>query len=164
MLNYPTVLDKPRFHRMRMHFVAVCKLNKETWLHIRKETDDDREWLPHSNQTDQLGIPLSEQQITVWLQMMAHLKGILTGEILIPGDVIRYIIPNHPPDRSLNIARLLDDPPTDLFNTERLWRDGIDPKYLEDSKDSNAFDLLLFMRAAQSFSGPFGLFNAVRLN
>ncbi|MDY3553650.1 hypothetical protein R5W24_002754 [Gemmata sp. JC717] len=41
------VVDPPRLRRARLHMVAVCELNRETWTHIRAETDDDYEWLPH---------------------------------------------------------------------------------------------------------------------
>jgi hypothetical protein len=46
-INGLKVVDAPRLRRMRLHLVAVCELNRETWQYIRKETDDDYEWLPN---------------------------------------------------------------------------------------------------------------------
>ena len=69
------VVDAPRLRRMRLHLVAVCELNRETWDYIRKETDDDYEWLPHPKQTDQLGLPLTDAQIDAWLNRCSNGRG-----------------------------------------------------------------------------------------
>jgi hypothetical protein len=77
--NVLNVVDPPRFRRMRLHLVAVCELNRETWEYIRKETDDDYEWLHNPTQSDQLGLPLTDERINAWLAMMKQWEDLLKG-------------------------------------------------------------------------------------
>jgi len=158
------VVDAPRLRRMRLHLVAVCELNRETWSHIRKETDDDFEWLPHPKQRDQLGLPLSNERIDAWLDMMAQWEGLLKGERLLPSSMIQFVHPGHPGEQGLNVKKLLDDPPTDLLNQARLQKNGIDAKYLEPQKDRKLFDMSAITTLIQAFDGPFGFAYAARFN
>ena len=87
------IVDAPRLRRMRLHLVMVCELNRETWTHIRKETDDDYEWLPHPKQSDQLGLPLSDDRIDTWLRMMVQWEGLLKGERLFPSNWLQMFSP-----------------------------------------------------------------------
>ena len=125
------VVDAPRLRRMRLHLVAVCELNRETWDYIRKETDDDYEWLPNPKQTDQLGLPLTDERIDAWLAMMKQWEGLLKGERLVTHGLLQFVNANHPDEQGLNLKKLLDDPPADLFNMDRIRAKGIDAKYLE---------------------------------
>ncbi len=158
------VVDAPRLRRLRLHLVAVCELNRDTWEHIRKETDDDYEWLPHPKQTDQLGLPLTDERIDAWLGMMAQWEDLLQGERLVPGELVRFVHPDHPEGQGLNLKKLLDNPPADLFNPERIRKRGIDAKYLEASKGKKVFDLRAVQAVLNLFNGPFGFAYAARLN
>ncbi len=51
------------------------------------------EWLSHPNQTDQLGLPITNEQIDGWLEMMNQIGGLLKGERLIDGKLIRILYP-----------------------------------------------------------------------
>jgi hypothetical protein len=159
-----TVVDAPRLRRMRLHLVAVCELNRETWEHIRKETDDDFEWLPNPKQTDQLGLPLTDERIDRWLAMMEQWEGLLKGECLVPDYLLRFVHAAHPAGKGLNLKKLLDDPPADLFNLGRITEKGIDAKYLEPEKGKKVFDLQAVVAVFQLFDGPFGFAYAIRLN
>lgn len=154
-LNGLKVVDAPRLRRMRLHMVAVCELNRETWKHIRNETDDDYEWLPHPKQTDQLGLPLTNERIDTWLEMMAQWEGLLKGDRLYPFDHI---------GQGLNLKKLLDDPPSDLLNWARIEKNGIDPKYLEPQNGKQAFDWNAVVAVIRLFDGPFGFAYAARFN
>lgn len=158
------VVDPPRLRRMRLHLVAVCELNRETWNFIRKETDDDYEWLPHPKQTDQLGLPFTDEQINAWLAMMKVWEGLLKGEHLIDHSVLRFVHAAHPAGQGLNLQKLLDDPPAelDLFNAKRAK--GIVAKYLEPDKGRQAFGLWPVDAVLRLFDGPFGFAYAARLN
>ena len=158
------VVDAPRLRRMRLHLVAVCELNRETWQHIRKESDDDFEWLPHLKQADQLGLPLTNQRIDSWLAMMEQWEGVLKGECLVPGDLIRFVHNQHPAGKGLNVKKLLEDPPTDLLNFDRIREKGIDAKYLEAEQGKKKFDFNVVWSTFQLFDGPFGFAYAARLN
>lgn len=158
------VVDAPRLRRMRLHLVAVCELNRETWKHIREETDDDYEWLPHPKQTDQLGLPLTDERVDRWLAMMEQWEGLLKGERLVPSNLLRFVHDDHKAGQGLNLQTLLDDPPPDLLNQERIQNKGIDAKYLEAEKGKEAFDLMAVIAVVRLFDGPFGFAYAARLN
>jgi hypothetical protein len=156
--------DAPRLRRMRLHLVKVCELNRETWTHIRKETDDDFEWLPHPKQTDQLGMPMTDQRIDAWLGMMEQLEGVLNGDRLIPGNILTAVYPDHPVEKGLNLKKLLDDPRPDLFDWNRIKTEGIDAKYLEPEKGKQLFDISAIFAVLRMFGGPLGFAHAARLN
>ncbi|MCO6047858.1 hypothetical protein NG895_28465 [Aeoliella sp. ICT_H6.2] len=162
--NAVKIADAPHLRRMRLHLVAVCKLNRETWRHIRSETDDDFEWLSHAKQTDQLGLPLSEEQVNAWLAMLEQLEGLLTGQRLMPNIWVRMVDPNLAKGKGVNFRKVLDDPPTLLLDFDRIRSEGVDEKYLEDEAAKPAFDMTVIWRIPQLFSGPFGIARAVRLN
>jgi hypothetical protein len=158
------VVDAPRLRRMRLHLVSVCELNRETWQHIRAETDDDYEWLPNPKQTDQLGLPLTNERIDAWLGMMAQGEGLLKGERLVPSDLLLIVDGNHRKGQGLNLKKLLDDPPADLFNVERIRKNSINAKYLEAEKGKTVFNMDAVWAVIQLFDGPFGFAYAARLN
>jgi hypothetical protein len=158
------VVDAPRLRRMRLHLLAVCELNRETWSFIRKETDDDFEWLPHPKQTDQLGLPLTDERIDNWLRMMAQWEEILKGERLVSSSLIKFVHNGHPDGQGLNVKKLLDDPPGDLLNLARIREKGIDGKYLEPEKDRKVLDMNALGVVTEIFTGPFGFAYAARLN
>lgn len=158
------VVDAPRLRRMRLHLVAMCELNRETWRHIRKETDDDYEWLPHPKQTDYLGLPLTDERIDRWLSMMGQWEGLLKGELLLSGDMIQFVVRDHPRDKTLNVQKLLDDPPADMFNHARIVKGGIDAKFLEPERGRAMFDISAVIAVIQMFDGPLGFAYAARLN
>ncbi|GAB5402525.1 MAG: hypothetical protein Aurels2KO_07560 [Aureliella sp.] len=158
------LVDPPRLRRMRMHMLAVCKLNRETWQYIRAETDDDHEWLPNADQTDQLGLTISKAQIDAWLAMMDEAEKVLDGRVLVPSFLLRYVAPEHKQGLGLSFKKLLDDPPADIFNFKRLRENGIAAKYLEDESDDNVMNLNAMFTAFQMFNGPFGFHRAARMN
>jgi hypothetical protein len=158
------LVDAPRLRRMRLHFVKVCELNHETWAHYRKETDDDYEWIPNAKQTDQLGLPLTDERIDAWLGMMTQLEGLMTGERLVPSNLLLAIHVAHPLGQGLNLRKLLDNPRADLLNWERINVDGIDAKYLEPEEGKPVLDLNVIFNVLRLFSGPFGFAEAARLN
>ncbi|MBP3954748.1 hypothetical protein J8F10_05550 [Gemmata sp. G18] len=158
------VVDAPRLRRARLHLVAVCELNRETWKHVLAETDDDHEWLPNPKQTDQLGLPITKAQIDGWLAMMEQLEGLLKGERLVPSFLLAFVSNNHGAGMGLNLKTLLDDPPPDLLNEKRIREKGLEAKYLEPEKDKKALDLNAILNAARLFDGPFGFAYAARFN
>lgn len=147
------VADAPRLGRFRLHMLAVCELNRETWKHIRAETDNDHEWLPNSKQKAAIGMEVTDAMIDGWLGMMSQLEGLLNGERLFPGWVLGFFAGNHPKGMGLNLKTLLDDPPANL-SEKKLRDDGIDAKYLEAEGKKPAFDLNVVFRVYSMFSSP----------
>ena len=162
-LNELRLLDAVRLHQFRLHMLAVTDLNAETWRHIRSETDNDHEWLPNANQTDQLGVPLSDQQIDAWLSMMSHMHGIFTGERLVPSGLLQFIYPGSERGMGFNVANFLDDAPPNL-DYQRILADGINEKYLEPEEGREVVDVMVLWRVGSLFSGQFGVFSAIRMN
>jgi hypothetical protein len=174
--NSDWVLDAPRLRKMRLHFLAVCELNRETWKHIRAETDDDYEWLPHPKQTDQLGLPLTDDRIDRWLEMMAEFEELLQGKRLISSDLIDVVMNfglglkvDQNKGQGLNLKKLLDDPPSKPFSDDEQWfkefmKQAIDAKYLEPEKGKRVFDFQALITFGNVFNGPFGFAYAARLN
>lgn len=160
-----SVTDAPRLRRARLQLISVCELNRETWRHIRTETDNDFEWLPNSKQTDQLGLPITNQQVDAWLGAVTELESLLKGESLIPSSLLIFIDGDDKhAGKGLNVKRLLDDPPLDLLNWKRIQDKGIDAKYLEDEDSGKVIDIAKMFLAFQLFDGPFAFGRAARMN
>lgn len=160
-----SIADAPRLRRARLQLISVCELNREAWRHIRAETDDDFEWLPNPKQTDQLGLPITNQQVEAWLGALTELESLLKGESLIPSSLLIFIDgENMHAGKGLNLKRLLDDPPRDLLNAKRIQEEGIDAKYFEDEKGRKAIDVAKLFLAIQLFDGPFAFGRAARMN
>ncbi|MFN7877824.1 MAG: hypothetical protein ACK5PB_21070 [Pirellula sp.] len=159
-----SVKDPSRLRLMREHLIAVCQLNHESWKHIRLETDDDFEWLSHPGQTDQLGMPVTNQQIDAWLGMMDQIEGLLTGERLIDGSILVFLNPKYDSKDGLNLRKVLDNPPRDLLNFSRIQTEGFDPQYIEVNSNKPKFDMAAILTVFRLFSGPFGMVQAARMN
>lgn len=162
--DWITIHDAPRLRSFRLHMVAVCELNRETWTHIRQETDDDYEWLSHPKQKDQLGLPISDEQIDAWLKAMEQVEGLFTGQRLMPSAFVRIVDGSFPESQGLNLKRVFDDPPRDIFNMERIKKDGIDPKYSEPQAGKPALDINALIQVGRLYNGPFGFARAARMN
>lgn len=149
------VAEGTRLRRFRTHLLAVCELNRETWKFIRAETDDDHEWLPNPKQKGVLGLPVRDEMIDRWLDMVGQLEELLKGERLFPGWVLAFISAN-PDGKGLNLKTLLDDPPARL-SEKKLRDDGIDAKYLEAKGKKKEFDLNVLFAVWRAFDGPLGV-------
>ncbi|MCA8986667.1 MAG: hypothetical protein KDA78_03445 [Planctomycetaceae bacterium] len=158
------VIDAPRLRRMRLHFLMVAKLNPETWKYIRAETDDDFEWLSNANQTDQLGLPISNEQVDRWLAMMKQFEELLDGKRLFPGSLLTFVNKNHDVSLGMNFKTVFDNPPENIFNRGRIEKEGFYPQYLEPQTEKPVFDLPALFAVFQLFDGPLGAARAFRLN
>jgi hypothetical protein len=157
------IRDGARLGRFRKHMLTVCELNRETWKFIRAETDDDHEWLPHAKQKSVLGLPVTEERINNWLEMVGRLEGLLNGERLIPSDLIS-IIGIDTKKHGLNFQKLLDDPPASI-SQKKLTDEGIDAKYLEPEGKKKEFGLTeIFATYDLIAGGPLGFAYAAWFN
>ncbi len=84
LINWPTV-EAARLDDARMRLIAMAELSPKSWAAARKETDNDREWLPNARQTQAItGSKTEDSTINAWLVVMAELKDILDGKKLMP--------------------------------------------------------------------------------
>jgi hypothetical protein len=156
------VADGARLGRFRKHLLAVCELNRETWKFVRAETDDDHEWLPNAKQKGVLGLPVRDEMIDRWLEMVNQLEGLLKGERLFPGWLLQ-LVGVDTKGKGLNFKTLLDDPPASI-NLDKLKDTGIDAKYLEAQGDKKEFDLNVLFAVGRLFDGPLGVAYAAWFN
>src|SRR5690606_6301682 len=66
------------------HFEAMVANGKEMWTHYEAETDDDNEWIPNPKQTGVLGMPISEEMLKTWKDVLAETELVLQGKKLVP--------------------------------------------------------------------------------
>lgn len=102
--------------RMRValaHLESVIALSRETWEAIGRETDDDREWLPGAHQTSPIpDMPVNEEVLAAWHEVLDEADLILAGEHLIPHWRFR---------EGVNFRKIFEEPQTfDLV----LWITG----------------------------------------
>jgi hypothetical protein len=145
------VKEPARLGRFRKHLIQVAELNRETWKHIRAETDDDHEWLPNPKQKGVLGLPVRDEMVDAWLAMMAELEALLDGK----RTFLQAFINKN--GKGLNLKILFDDPP------EKFVLDPDQPlgilKTLENLPDKywskgKEVDYDLMWRALQVFGDP----------
>ncbi len=157
------ITDGARLGRFRKHMLDVCKLNRETWRHIRAETDNDHEWLPHAKQKSAIGLPVDDRRIDGWLDFVDTLEGLLTGERLVSPELLN-LVGWKCDDKGVNFSKLLSDPPAKLSD-KKLRDDGIDAKYLEAVGDKKTFGLADVFRVWGVLNnGPFGFAYAAWFN
>src|SRR5262249_10782718 len=129
----------------RKHLLKVVELNRETWKHIRAETDDDDEWLPNAHQHGVLGLPVRDDMIDAWLSMLTELEALLEGR----GGLPRFFFDNNT-GTCLNLKTFLDDPP------EKLVLDGLFPRNLPEKYwfKAKEVDISFLFRVAELFGDP----------
>lgn len=108
-----------RWARARQHFLKAAALNKEVWHHIRKETDNDAEWLPNPKQISVLGLRVNDRMIDAWLVLWDELDALLSGKKVLPYFISQHA-GNDNPRVGINLQRLFDDPPEKLPGIPQL--------------------------------------------
>jgi hypothetical protein len=151
------VVEPARLGSFREHVLKVCELNRETWKHIRAETDDDHEWLPHPKQKGVLGLPVRDDMIDGWLKAMAELEGLFAGRKVFAPAFAGW------DGRGLNLKAWLDDPPKKL-ELLRLFGGGIDHKYLTAVTAENKFDDQALSRVLSLFEDSLSVAYAAWFN
>jgi HEAT repeat protein len=139
------VKEPARLRQFRRHLIKVAELNRETWKHIRAETDDDHEWLPNPRQKGVLGLPVQTEMIDAWLAMMAELEALLDGKLMLPAGL------DNKDGKGLNLKTLLDDPPEKLVLDPAFFFEGLPDKYWSEGK---AVAPRVLRRAFEVFGDP----------
>ncbi len=144
--------EPARLHSFRLHMIAVCELNRETWRFVRAEKDDDHEWLPNAKQKGVLGLPVRDEMIDGWLAAVAETEALLTGKKLLD---IRGL-GNTPDGTGFDLKAFLDDPPAKL-DIVKVINKGIDEKYLAKLTDKNRYDDGSLTRVMNLFGDSMGV-------
>ncbi len=113
LLRLP-VVEPERMQNVLKHLQNVLTLSGQMWQQVVEETDDDREWIPNTQQQGVLGIAVTQEMIDSWLLATKEGLEVLQGERLIPfwrGDG----------EQGVNLRRVFTEPTTfDLL----LWIQG----------------------------------------
>lgn len=123
------VIEPLRWARARQHYLKAAELNHEVWQHIRKETDNDFEWLPNPRQTSVLGMRVEERMIDAWLALWDELTLLLNGNKTLP-YMLSPNLGNENPRVGVNVQRFLDDPPETSTDFRKL-----DARYFSDAPE-----------------------------
>ena len=127
-INYE-VSEPERMRRALEHLESVVSLSRDSWKLINAETDNDREWLPNSQQTAAFSATLrvTPEMQTQWLAFLDEFERILNGEKLVPfwrgvngGSIFTAKVPVNP-KLGINLRKVFTDPQRlDLV----LWLQG----------------------------------------
>jgi hypothetical protein len=79
------VIDPSRLADARLRLKAMAELSRMGWAAARRETDNDREWLPNARQSGVFGsVVITDAEIDGWLAIMDEFDAILDGRKLMP--------------------------------------------------------------------------------
>lgn len=140
------IAEPARLGHFRVHVVKFCELSRESWGFIRRETDDDHEWLPNPRQGGVLGINTTDEVIDSWLTTLSEVESLYEGRKGIPASIVKLVSP--PTSRPMNLKTWLDNPP-DSIDWDRVRKNGVREQYLDDSlKD---VDVMAVVKGAMAF-------------
>jgi hypothetical protein len=141
LISWKTI-DAARLEDSRNRLVAMAELSPKSWAAARKETDNDREWLPNSKQTQAItGTANTDEIIDGWLEVMSEFKSVLEGQKLVPHW--RF-------DKGINVKRLFNE--TKHFDLVLLVTGNNAVTYLEVGEIS---DKATWERLMRTFRGNF---------
>jgi hypothetical protein len=138
LINWKTI-EPGRLADVRTRLIAMADLSAKSWAAARKETDNDREWLPNAKQTQGItGTANTDEVIDAWLTVMAEFRDILDGKKLAPHW--RF-------DKGINMKRLFEE--SKSFDLVLLLTGTDAVNYLEDGPVSGSTRWNDLMRAFQ---------------
>ncbi len=160
LINFE-VADREKMRSSIEHLIAMTELSPQSWALITAETDNDREWLPNSEQTGVIpNVEITEEMISGWIEVMKELQAVFQGERLLPywrGNprVTTPARPNFNETHGINLNRVFTEPGRfDLI----LWIQGTAATpYLESYQDvqKRPVDAQVFARMRRLFRGEF---------
>jgi hypothetical protein len=134
----PTISEPLRWARMRQHFLQAAALNRETWEFVRKETDNDSEWLPNPKQVSVLGLRVNDRMIDTWLALWDELDALFQGKKVMPYSFSQHVGVKDE-KVGVNFLLLLDDPPAKSTDFQHL-----DKRYLTNDPEVDMNRLIMW--------------------
>ena len=143
--NFP-VYDAKRLTKALKHFETTLALSKDMWRHYQAETDDDHEWIPNPRQTGVFGVPITQQQMQVWIQVVTEAEQVLQGKKLLP-----YWVRRNNNNQGINLRKIFTNPqPISMV----LWMQGNGPQtYLENGVVTNFGDQQRYNQIQEVYNG-----------
>lgn len=139
------VVDTERFARAHEHLLRTVEQSRASWSAILAETDDQHEWIPSPTQKNGVipNMPISQEMIAGWHEVLDELEAILNGEKLVP-------FWRDARGKGVNLQRVFTEPRTfDLV----LWVQGVAAApYLEKGEVT---DRDFWRRIQRGFRGQF---------
>jgi hypothetical protein len=124
--------------RKRQHFLQAAALNRETWEFVRKETDNDSEWLPNPKQVSVLGLRVNDRMIDTWLALWDELDALFQGKKVMPYSFSQHVGVKDE-KVGVNFLLLLDDPPAKSTDFQHL-----DKRYLTNDPEVDMNRLIMW--------------------
>lgn len=123
--------DADHTRAAQAHFLEMMDANVAFWSALADETDNDGEWIPNPQQVSVLPIAVPPEIGEGWQAVLAEMRGILTGDLLIPHPR-SALAANGLPSHGIDLSAWLQDPvPVDLvgyihgFALEPYFRAGL---------------------------------------
>lgn len=141
--------DKTRVAAVEQHFRAMLKHNRIFWAEVAKETDNDREWVPNSEQMNAFGLEVSATTADIWQSILQDAEDVLDGKLLIQHPLL-------PKEYGINLAAWFDYPsPIDVTG----WIHGrASYPYLAKGPKITLANWLAFQRATGGNGFGFAMF------
>lgn len=108
------VTDPERLKSAHRELLQTVQCSRLTWGYIEKETDDQNEWIPGTQQTGVTGAQINREMIDGWTAFLDEFEAVLEGDKLVPHWRILD-------GRGINLKRVFHEPrPFDLI----YWLQG----------------------------------------
>lgn len=79
------IVEPARLKDVRVRLKAMAEMSRQSWAAARRETDNDREWMPNAKQElSPTGLAVTDSLIDGWLAVMAEFEAVLDGKKLLP--------------------------------------------------------------------------------
>jgi len=107
--------DAARLQAAKGHWLRMIAINRQFWLEVEKETDDNAEWIPNANQTPALDLQIDPGASAAWMRVLRDAEAVLQGDLLIPHPLL-------PEGTGIDLASYIENPaPLDLLG----WIQGV---------------------------------------
>jgi len=143
--------DVTRMRKSRKHLLDMISANKKFWKNLENETDNDREWIPNSEQESAFGLEVSEELAESWQDILTDFEDILEGRKLVPF----WRLDQKNETRGINMKRLMMDPPD--MDIIRMIHGGTLAPYIEEGDVITRENLRRFRRLTGRQNGLFAL-------
>ena len=137
------VADPKRFGTGFNNIKKVITLSRKSWELIKKETDNDLEWIPNIKQKSVTGIKFSKEMIDGWEIFLKEIEDIIDGKKLLAHWNIKK-------GTGINVKKIIDNPP--VFDIVMLAHGYAFLPYLEKGEISSPSTWDMLMR---TFHGDF---------